>query len=188
MNAHTPNPAPLSITQRVLLAVALGVAVALQTSFFSHLAWQGVVPNLCLLLVVGVALSRGPSTGMLLGFAAGLLLDLTPPADHVAGRWALALVVVGFVAGHVRTERRMSLLTTLGTIAACSFIGSSVFALSGLVVGDIAFSIPDLLTVVVVGLVWDLVFGSFIVPLTGRLLAPPQSRREARQSTGAGAR
>jgi hypothetical protein len=30
-----------------------------------------------------------------LGFVAGLLLDLVPPADHEAGRWALALVVVG---------------------------------------------------------------------------------------------
>ena len=34
----------------------------------------------------------------------GLLLDLAPPADHVVGRWALALIVVGYVAGRMRTS------------------------------------------------------------------------------------
>ncbi len=52
-------------------------------------------PNLCLLVVVGAALTRGPQFAAVLGFVAGVALDLAPPADHVAGRWALALVVVG---------------------------------------------------------------------------------------------
>ena len=70
-----------------------------QVSLFPHLAWQGIVPNLCLLVVVGAALTRGPQFAALLGFVAGVALDLAPPADHVAGRWALALVVVGYLAG-----------------------------------------------------------------------------------------
>ncbi len=36
--------------------------------------------------------------------APGLLLDLAPPADHVAGRWALALLLAGYVAGRVRQD------------------------------------------------------------------------------------
>ena len=38
---------------------------------------------------------------MVLGFGGGLLLDLVPPADHVAGRWALALLVAGYLSGRV---------------------------------------------------------------------------------------
>ena len=80
------------------------LALVLQVSLFPHFAWHGIVPNLCLLVVVGAALTRGPQFAAVLGFVAGVLLDLAPPADHVAGRWALALVVVGYVAGRVRQD------------------------------------------------------------------------------------
>ena len=64
------------------------------------------MPNLVLLVVVAAALTRGPQFAAVLGFVAGVLLDLAPPADHIAGRWALALVVVGYVAGRVRQDVR----------------------------------------------------------------------------------
>ena len=113
------------------------LALVLQVSFFPHLAWDGIVPNLCLLVVVGAALTRGPQFAAVLGFAAGVALDLAPPADHLAGRWALALVVVGYVAGRVRQRQPgRPRRTVVATVAASSFVGTSVFALSGLVLGD----------------------------------------------------
>ena len=77
----------------------------LQVSVFPHLAWRGVVPDLVLLVVVRVGLRVGSEFAMVLGFGGGLLLDLAPPADHVVGRWALALVVVGLVAGRMPDAR-----------------------------------------------------------------------------------
>ena len=62
------------------------------------------MPNLALLVVVAAALVRGPEFAAALGFIGGLAIDLAPPADHVAGRWALALVVVGYLAGRVRHD------------------------------------------------------------------------------------
>ena len=90
----------------------LVVALVLQVSLFPHVEWHGIVPNLCLLVVVGAGLTRGPQYAMTLGFVAGVLLDLAPPADHVAGRWALALVIVGYVAGRVRPETGTDLRLT----------------------------------------------------------------------------
>ncbi len=84
--------------------MVVSLALVLQVSLFPHFAWQGIVPNLCLLVVVGAALTRGAQFAAVLGFLAGVALDLAPPADHVAGRWALALVVVGYVAGRVRQD------------------------------------------------------------------------------------
>ena len=94
---------------RWTVTVALVVlALVLQVTLLPHLApgWigRGVVPNLCLLVVVAAGLVRGPEQAAVLGFVAGVLLDLAPPADHVAGRWALALVLVGYVAGRMRPE------------------------------------------------------------------------------------
>ena len=110
------------------LAVLVLLAVVLQVSVLSQFAVRGVVPDLALVLVVAVGLARGPRTGALTGFGAGLLLDIAPPADHVAGRWALALVVVGYLAGRVRQDASRSSLVALATVAAGSFVGTSVFA------------------------------------------------------------
>lgn len=151
-----------------LLAVVL--ALALQVSFFPHLAWQGVVPNLVLLVVVAAALSRGPGFALPLAFVAGVLLDLAPPADHVAGRWALALVLVAWVAARVRQDTRPSTPVVLACVAACSFVGTSVFALTGLLLGDPLGSVPEILAVIGVAVLWDLLLTPFVVPLTMRLL------------------
>ena len=129
------------------------MALVLQVTFFPHVAWHGVVPNLCLLVVVAAALVRGPEQAAVLGFVAGLLLDLAPPADHVAGRWALALVVVGYVAGRMRpsdTESRPA-VAVVATVAASSFVGTSIYAISGLVLQDPVVSVGDLLPVIVAG-------------------------------------
>lgn len=125
------------IVVRALAAVlAIALAALLQVSVLSHVAWHGVVPNLVLLVVVAAGLVRDARFAMLLGFAAGLLVDLAPPADHVAGRWALALVVVGYVAGQVSRETRVSAGAVIATVAACSLLGTSTFALTGSLLGD----------------------------------------------------
>jgi rod shape-determining protein MreD len=156
---------------RVAVAGSLVVlALVLQVAVLPHIAWDGIVPDLCLLVVVAAALVRGPTFAATLGFFAGLLLDLAPPADHVAGRWALALVVVGCVAGLMRQDTRMQLTTIVATVAASSFVGTSVYALSGVVLGE-AVSPADVARVVLVALLWDVVLTPLVLPGLMRLLA-----------------
>ncbi len=154
----------MNAVRAAVAAAAVAVALVLQVSVFPHLAWDGIVPNLCLLVVVGAALTQGASFAMVLGFGAGVALDLAPPADHVAGRWALALVLVGYVAGRVRQEARPSTGAVVATVAASSFLGTSVFALSGLVLDDPALRIPELLEVIGVALLWDLLLTPLVLP------------------------
>lgn len=148
----------------VAAVVAISAALVLQVSVFSHLAWGGVVPNLCLLVVVAAALTRGSHFAAVLGFVAGVSIDLAPPADHVAGRWALALVIVGYVAGRVRRDAPPTATTVVATVAAASFVGTSVFALTGMVLDDAALGIPELLRVIGVSVVMDLLLTPFVLP------------------------
>ncbi len=155
---------------RVGVAAALVVAaLVLQVAVFPHMAWEGIVPNFCLLVVVGAALVRGPAFAATLGFFAGLMLDLAPPADHVAGRWALALVVVGYVAGLMRQDTRPSASTVIATVATASVLGTSVYALSGLVLGDAVAGAGDLARVVLVALLWDVLLTPLVLPGVMRL-------------------
>jgi rod shape-determining protein MreD len=163
---------------RALAALAaVSVALVLQTSFFSHLAVQGVAPNLVLLVVVAAALAHGSELGLVVGFGAGLLLDLAPPADHVAGRWALALMVVGYVAGRLGASGRPRLSQWWPVAAASSFVGTSVFALSGLVLQDPAVGVGELLRVEVVSVAWDVALALVVVPLTLGLFAKVEPDR-----------
>lgn len=142
---------------------ALLTALVLQVSVFPHLAFHGIVPDVVLLVVVAVGLKHGSETAMTLGFAGGLLLDLVPPADHVAGRWALALLVAGYVAGRLATSAPRRTVV-VATVAACSFVATSLFELSGLVLRDPVVDIPVLLEAVVVALVLDVLIGLLVVP------------------------
>jgi rod shape-determining protein MreD len=156
---------------RAAVAAALVVvALVLQVAVFPHLAWEGIVPDFCLLVVVAAALVRGPAFAATLGFFAGLLLDLAPPADHVAGRWALALVLVGYVAGLMRQDTRPSAATVVATVAASSFIGTSVYALSGVVLGDAVGGFGDVVRVILVALLWDVLLTPLVLPGLMRLL------------------
>ena len=155
-------------------AIALGavvVALVVQVTLFPHLAWHGIVPNLCLLVVVAAALTVEAPFALLLGFAAGLTLDLAPPADHVAGRWALALTIAAFLAARVRQDVRPTALAVVGTVAAASFVATSLFALSGVLLSDPTMSISGLLEVVLVAVVWDVLLTPFVLPPLMRLFS-----------------
>jgi rod shape-determining protein MreD len=163
---------PLFTLPRAVAAVlAVSLALVLQASLFDHLAVQGVVPDLVLLVVVAAGLAYGSEVGLVLGFGAGLLVDLAPPADHVAGRWALALLVVGYVAGRLATSGRPRLAQWWPLSVAAAFVGTSVFALTGLLLGDPAVGVGELLRVELVSLAWDAGLALVVVPLTLVLFA-----------------
>ena len=169
----------MSLVRALVALVIVLLALVVQVSVFGQFAWNGVVPNLCLLVVVGAGLTRGPDFAMMLGFLGGIALDLAPPADHVAGRWALALVVVGYVAGRVAQGGRPPVLAVLATVAACSFLGSSVFTLTGLLLRDPVSSFSDLLAVILMATAWDLLLTPFVLPPVMALMRRPDGRVRA---------
>ena len=157
---------------RWLAAIAaVVVALVVQVSLFPHLAWHGIVPNICLLVVVAAALTVEAPFALVLGFAAGLTLDLAPPADHVAGRWALALTIAAFLAARVRQDQKPSAMAVVGTVAAASFVATSLFALSGIVLDDPGTSVAGLLEVVLVAVVWDVLLTPFVLPPLMRIFS-----------------
>jgi rod shape-determining protein MreD len=165
---------------RVLVpTLVIMLAVTLQVALFPYLSYHGVVPNLALLVVVAAALARGPEFAAVVGFLSGLAIDLAPPADHVAGRWALALVVVGYLAGRLRQDTRTSTLAAVVAVAASSFVATSMFALSGMVLTDPALPAADALAVIPAAVGYDVLLTPFVLPMAMRLFRRLEPHRVA---------
>ncbi len=169
----------MAASRALVLALVVTLAVTLQVALFPYVAYAGVVPNLALLVVVAAALVRGPEFAAVIGFLSGLAIDLAPPADHVAGRWALALVVVGYLAGRVRQDARTSTLAAVVTVAASSFVGTSIFALSGMVLADPAMTATEALAVIPAAVGYDVLLTPFVLPLMMRLFRRLQPHQVA---------
>ena len=84
----------------VILAIVL--ALALQTTMARFVIRGTVAVDLVLVVVVYVALTSGPVTGLLSGTLAGLVQDAL--SSGVIGIGGLAKTVVGFVTGIVGTQ------------------------------------------------------------------------------------
>ncbi len=84
----------------VILAVA--GALALQTTLARFLVRGTLALDLVLVVVVYVALTSGPATGLLTGAFAGLIQDAL--SGSVIGIGGLSKTIVGFLAGIIGTQ------------------------------------------------------------------------------------
>ena len=85
--------------------LAVGVALALQTTLGRFLVRGVVGVDLVLVVVVYVALTTGSVTGLLTGAVAGLMQDVvTRVPSSIIGIGGLAKTIVGFLAGVVGTQ------------------------------------------------------------------------------------
>ncbi|GGU75273.1 rod shape-determining protein MreD [Streptomyces filipinensis] len=152
---------------RILLSSALVVvALVIQVSVLARLHLPGAVPDLLLLTVLGLAMVYGHVGGALVGFGAGLLADLAPPADHAAGRYALVLCVTGYFAGLIRPENgRLKSATGPMAVVVAAAIGSTLlYAGVGALVGDTAARHVGLPGLLFSAALYDLLLAPFVVP------------------------
>ncbi|MGI5140045.1 MULTISPECIES: rod shape-determining protein MreD [unclassified Streptomyces] len=152
---------------RMLLSTTLViVALVIQVCVLARLHLPGAVPDLVLLTVVALALVYGHVGGCLIGFGVGLLSDLAPPADHAAGRYALVLCVIGYLAGLARPDNgRLKSATAPMAVVVAAAIGSTLlYAGVGALVGDTAARHVGLASLLFTAAAYDLLLAPFVVP------------------------
>jgi rod shape-determining protein MreD len=127
---------------RLRLAVLLVVALLLQTTVASDLRIRGVSPDFMLLLTICAGLAGGPDTGGVVGFLAGLLIDLFLHATPF-GLSALTYCLVGYGVGILRRSAlREGGLLAPATALVASAVGVLLFVLLGVMVGQHQLTAP----------------------------------------------
>lgn len=147
----------------VMVVVLLAIATVVQTVVLSRIPFPGATPDLVLLVAFSIALVQGPTRGASVCFAAGLLLDVVPPADGAVGRWALAMCVVGWFVGRasdaVEGSTWLPLLVVAGAVVA-TLVG---YAVVGWLIGDQRVTASAISGALPAAVLYDVVFSPFVV-------------------------
>jgi rod shape-determining protein MreD len=151
--------------RRILLATAaILVAVLIQVTVLNNVPFPGGAgPNLVLVAVVAMALAAGPRDGAIIGFAAGLALDVAPPASGLLGQSALVFCLVGYGCGRLRLALERSAWLPLAGVALGAAAGEALYALTGLIFGDPDVTWQAVRQVLPAAVFWDLLISPFVL-------------------------
>ena len=135
----------------------------------------GAGPDLVLVVVVALGLTGGPLEGMLGGFCAGLALDVAPPATHLVGQYALVFCLVGYAAGRVGSHLNESAWAPIGVAALGAAVGELLFALTGMIFGNLDITWSAVGHVLPASVVYDVLLSPFVLyaVIRARALAAP---------------
>lgn len=124
-------------------------ALLLQTSLFARFSFEGARPEVLVLVALMAGFVAGPEDGAIMGFAAGLALDIVVATPF--GLSALVYTVAGYATGSLTASVLRSAWWIASMVGA---VGSAavmlVYALVGAVLGEPTLSGPSLATIVVV--------------------------------------
>lgn len=121
---------------RILIYAAfLFLLLILQSTLLGYVSIYNVKPNLLVIFVVSVALLRGDKEGAVVGFFAGLMLDMA--FGKLLGFYALLGMYLGFAVGSVnkRLYRDNFFVILFFTFVSTALYESSVHILSTLMTG-----------------------------------------------------
>jgi rod shape-determining protein MreD len=156
--------------RRLFAAIVVAVALVLQVIVVNRLPLPGgVVPDLVLLAVVALALVYGPLPGLVIGFCAGLIADIVPPADHTIGQYAFVFCLVGYVAGMAQTEMDRSSVTPFIAMVVGAIGGCVLYAVLGGLLGDPRITWATARHVVPLTALYDVLLSPFVLYLVFRL-------------------
>jgi rod shape-determining protein MreD len=171
--------------------VVVAVTVIVQVTIVDRIAFPGGTgPDLALLAVAALALAGGPLAGTVIGFSAGLALDIAPPGSHLVGQDALVFCLVGYFCGLAAEvpsgdgapEQGHTALYEIMVTAAGAVFGEALGALLGVMLSDPRVTWPAVKHVLPVAVVYDVVLAPFVlfaVAAALRLAGRPRERDRA---------
>ncbi len=160
----------MSILRRVVTAFIVILAVALQSAVIARWNLPGATPDLVLVIVAAFGMKQQAGRAAFLGFAAGLLLDATPPAVGLMGISAMTFAIIGFLAAQLRTDITRSPLGPLAFVAAAAVANVVMQAALGGLLGDATISLTQLPLTAVASAFYCVLLATPIVPLVRGLL------------------
>jgi rod shape-determining protein MreD len=144
-------------TRIVISLVSVVAAIVIQTTVFGAGQIQplGVAPALVTLVIIGIAPYIETEYHILLGFTAGILMDLI--GSGTLGLWAMSLTVVAFASSLLRTRYADSIVMSLVVTFGLTLGGQLVYVFFGTLFGQETASEPNVVAKIVLPAVWNMI-------------------------------
>jgi rod shape-determining protein MreD len=152
-----------------VIAAALFIGLALQTAFLGRFAIFGAKPEVLLLIVVAVAMTEGPTVGLVTGFAAGLMIDSLTDLPH--GLTAFVFMGAGLAVGTVRPMfQRPSAWLPAAMVGATTAAALAVSAMLGALLGVFAGTLLRTSSRILLAAIYGMLLTPFLYPLLTRMM------------------
>lgn len=147
----------MSRTRVVVGLVAVVIAIVIQTTVFGAGRIQplGVAPALVTLVVILVAPYIEPEYELLLGFTAGILMDLV--GSGTLGLWAMSLTSIAYTASRLRGRFVQGPLLIGAIVVGLTILSQIIFIVAGTLFGQNTIAEPQLVAKVLLPAAWNLV-------------------------------
>jgi rod shape-determining protein MreD len=158
-----------------LAPVLIVASIVLQLTVLNGLRLPGGgVPDLVLVMVAALAVADGPLAGLIIGFAAGLCLDLAPPGSLLIGQYALVFCLAGWAAGRLARAAGRSPFRSVVFMAIVVAAAEALSTALGLALEPAQVTTAEVRQVLPATIGYDLVlcpFVLYLVVLAGSVVA-----------------
>ena len=170
----------LGFARPAAVAGVLIVAIALQSTLLTKVTILGVIPQLAFVVVVSLAYLEGEKAGVVVGFAAGLLVDLLLPLS-IVGLTALVYTSIGYLIGTARQiTSGESVWVPVFAVALASAVAEFSYAILAIMMGERWVSLGY--TAKVAGLValYNTLLTPFVFPVVKKIADKVRPERVVR--------
>jgi len=164
----------MSRSRVVISLLSVVIMIVIQTTVFGAGRIQpfGVAPALVTLIVILVAPYIETEYHVLLGFTAGILVDLV--GSGTLGLWAMSLTIVAYSASRLRTKIAQGYAIAGGIAFALTVAGQVVFVVMSTIFGQNTIAQPQLLQKILLPALWNLILAFPVVWLLKLAFRPTQ--------------
>jgi len=141
----------------------------MQSTVLTRLTVLGVVPQLLFVAVISLAFVEGEVVGVVVGFCAGVLLDLLVP-QSLLGITAFVYTLLGYAAGTIgRDAHRGAPWGPVAVVAVASLLAETCYAAIAVVVGQRWISFADTAAIAALVVLYNTLLTPFVFPLVRRI-------------------
>lgn len=141
----------------VIALVVVALSVVVQTTLFGAGKIQpfGVPPALTMLVIIALAPHIEAEYHVLLGFTAGILMDLI--GSGTLGLWAMTLTAVAFAASRLSSRFSDSISLSLVAAFGLTLFGELVYVVLGTLFGQETLAEPGVVSKIFLPALWNLI-------------------------------
>jgi len=164
----------MSRSRVVTSLLAVVIMIVIQTTVFGAAGIQplGVAPALVTLIVILVAPFIETEYHVLLGFTAGILVDLV--GSGTLGLWAMTLTIIAYASSRLRTRMAQSPIAMGAIVFGLTVAGQMIFVLMSTIFGQNTIAEPHLLQKIFLPALWNLVLAYPAMWLLKRVFKPTE--------------